>query len=339
MCGMGTPPRKASPPRHLSLFSGIGGLDLGFHRAGMTTVGQVENDPRCVSVLERWWPNVPRWDDVRTYPAEPGAADVVSGGFPCQDLSVAGRRRGLAGERSGLLWEFHRILAGSRPAWCVVENVPGLLSANRGEDFAALLGGLAELGYSVAWRVLDAQWFGVAQRRRRVFVVGHLGDHRGPVRVLDLGQGCAGDPPPRREAGQEVAGTLGSLSKGGFRSTDLDGQGAWVPTVAFAHNQRDEVRAIGDLAVALPAEHSGTTRMETLLASTGVRRLTPTECARLQGFPDHWNDHLADSHRYRQFGNAVCVPVAEWIGARLVAAARRSWATLPPPTGHQPCPG
>jgi DNA (cytosine-5)-methyltransferase 1 len=215
----------------------------------------------------------------------------------------------LAGGRSGLWWEFHRILAGIRPRWCVVENVLGLLSSNGGRDFAAVVQGLAELGYGVAWRVFDAQWFGVAQRRRRVFVVGHLGaPWAASGQVLDLAQGCGGDSAPRRPAGQAVAGTLEARTRGGgFPGTDAATSGFLVsvsPPLVARDWKSTKPEASG--AVVVPA-------------ASGVRRLTPVECARLQGFPDDWNDHLADTHRYRQYGNAVCVPVAEWLCRRLAA--------------------
>ncbi len=299
--------------RHLSLFAGVGGFDLGLERAGMMAVGQVENDPHCVSVLERWWPDVRRWDDVRTFRGERDFADVVSGGFPCQDVSVAGRRAGLAGQRSGLWSEFHRILAETSPAWAVVENVPGLLSSNRGRDFATVLSGLGELGYGVAWRVLDAQYFGVAQRRRRVFIVGHFGDMRAGE-VLDLGQGCAGDLAPSRQAGPAVA-ALTSCGLGGGGPDDNLAQAGHVLSFNWQSGvglQFDE-NMVGTLLVE---------QVPAIMPVSGVRRLTPIECARLQGFPDNWNDHLADTHRYRQMGNAVCVPVAEWVGRRIVEASR-----------------
>jgi DNA (cytosine-5)-methyltransferase 1 len=252
---------------------------------------------------------VPRWADMRTFRGR--TADVVSGGFPCQDVSVAGKRQGLAGSRSGLWWEFHRILAAIRPTWLVVENVPGLLSSNDGRDFAAILGGLGELGYSLVWRVLDAQWFGVAQRRRRVFIVGHLGN-RSPHEVLDLGQGCTGDSPPSRQAGPAVA-ALTSCGLGGGGPDDNLAQAGHVLAYDAMNDQATE-----ELVPTL-GQNTGmaTGRAGTILTS-GVRRLTPVECARLQGFPDDWNDHLADTHRYRQYGNAVCVPVAEWVGRRII---------------------
>lgn len=202
-------------PTFGSLFAGIGGFDLGLELAGWQCAWQVEADAACRSVLRRHFPGVPIYEDVREVGSDLEPVDLVCGGFPCQDVSVAGRRAGLAGARSGLWWEFHRVLAALAPRWVLVENVAGLLSSNGGRDMGAILGGLAELGYVGCYRVLDSQYFGVAQRRRRVFVVGHLGTEPLPE-VLALADGVSGHPPPSREAGARVGATLtrGAESRG-----------------------------------------------------------------------------------------------------------------------------
>ena len=240
----------------VSLFSGVGGFELGFERAGISTVLQAERDPWALQVLERHWPETERVTDVRTVgmghgsgdehcePTEPitgdradaqsrwSGVDLVYGGFPCQDLSVAGKRAGLGGERSGLWFEFHRVLRELRPRWAVIENVPGLLSSNGGRDFGVILDGLDELGFDVAWAVLDAQHFGVPQRRRRVFVVaGPRG--RGAEQVLSICESCGGNPETGRTAGQDLAGTLGAGSadsQRGWRG-DLDSSGAYITSM------------------------------------------------------------------------------------------------------------
>lgn len=217
----------ACPPARMkygSLFAGIGGLDLGLDRAGMTCAWQIEIDTQCQGVLATHWSEVSRYSDVRNVDStELEPVDLICGGFPCQDLSVAGRRAGLAGERSGLWHEFHRILDGVRPRWVVVENVPGLLSSHRGRDFAVVLSGLVELGYGCAWRILDAQYFGVAQRRRRVFVVGCLGDSRAAAAtVLFEPESSDRDSPPRRETGKDFAGALGGGPDGSGRYSQDD---------------------------------------------------------------------------------------------------------------------
>jgi len=169
---------------HGSLFSGLGGIDLGFDRAGIETKWQVEINPFCREILTQHWPNVRRYEDVKTIRGrEIEKVDIISGGFPCQDVSLCGLRKGLAGERSGLFYEFQRILKETYPQWVVIENVCGLLTSNHGRDFRTVTDALQEIGYGIEWRVLDAQFFGVPQRRRRVFIVGHLGADI-PLRVL-----------------------------------------------------------------------------------------------------------------------------------------------------------
>ena len=227
---------EASPMKPIStvsLFTGIGGFDLALERVGMQVVVQVENDAACNRVLAAHWPNVRRFGDVRTVSgSDLGAVDLICGGFPCQDVSVAGRRAGLGGRRSVLWWEFHRLLSVCRPKWCLIENVPGLLSSNGGRDMGAILWALGHLGYGWAYRVLDAQWFGLAQQRARVFIVGCLGDPARAAAVLFEPESSAGDTPPRREAGAQVARTIRGGSAGGRTHGKVSGQDEWG--VAYA---------------------------------------------------------------------------------------------------------
>jgi len=168
--------------KFVSLFAGIGGFDLGLERSGHTCVGQVEIDKHARTILEQHWPEVPKHDDVTTAKewadaiGLTGNIDLVCGGFPCQDLSVAGRRAGLAGERSGLFWDALSFATHTQAKTILLENVPGLLSSNQGRDFGTILVALDNAGYSnIEWRVLNSQFFGVAQRRRRVFIVASVG--------------------------------------------------------------------------------------------------------------------------------------------------------------------
>ena len=193
-----------------SLFSGIGGFDLGFERAGWSVRWQVENDPFCNRVLRRHWPDVKRYGDITTVnPGQLERVELICGGFPCQDLSVAGKREGLAGSRSSLFWEFVRVADAVRPSWILVENVPGLFSSNVGRDFARVIEGLAGLGYGLGWRVLDSQAFGVPQRRRRVFIVGRLGAPC-PPEVLFESESGARHPAEGRETWPQSSDTLGT---------------------------------------------------------------------------------------------------------------------------------
>lgn len=236
----------------LSLFSGAGGLDRGLELAGHTVVAQCEIDPTCREVLRRHWPSAVIHDDVTTLDGKAwrGRVDLVAGGSPCQDLSVAGRRAGLDGERSGLFWHQCRIAAESAARWVLWENVAGALSSNDGQDFAAVLWGLTGLRPAVpengwrtvglcvgpdrtaVWRLLDARWFGVAQRRRRVFVVAGPRAECGPEILLEP-ESCGGDPRARPAASEDVAGTLGGGSGGRGWAPDTDRM-TFVPDVFAA---------------------------------------------------------------------------------------------------------
>jgi len=192
-------------------------MDLGLHRAGFEHVAFCEADPYRRQVLERHWPGVPVSDDVKTFKFD-GLVDCVAGGFPCQDLSVAGKRQGLAGERSGLFYDFARIADKHvRPGGILIaENVAGLLSSNNGNDMAIVLRALSDIGFSVGYRLVDSQFFRVPQRRRRVFIVGVRAESDLPVKILALLEGSSGnlassgktweDDP--QSFGQGVAGTL-----------------------------------------------------------------------------------------------------------------------------------
>ena len=196
-----------------SLFSGIGGFDLGLERAGWRVIWQVEHDVFRQSRLKRHWPHVELRGDIRTETDGLAKPDLICGGFPCQDLSISGNRKGLAGERSGLWFEYLRVVQELRPTWVLIENVPGLLSSHKGRDFEVVVSGLTQCGYGVAWRVLDSQYFGVAQRRRRVFVIASLGAPC-PPEILFEPEGSGGDPAPGRRKGETYTGSLRASTEG-----------------------------------------------------------------------------------------------------------------------------
>jgi len=235
-----------------SLCSGAGFMDLGFHRAGHRTVWFCEADPYRRRVLARHFPGVPIHPDLTELdPADLEPVDILIGGTPCQGLSNAGKRLGLADHRSRLFFDFIRIRDAIRPEWTVWENVAGAFSTKQGRDFAVVLGAFvgapvtvpaggwaragvaAGPGGSAAWRLLNAQWFGVPQRRRRVFVVADLGGVRAE-QVLFERPGSTRDSQARGEAGADaarsfgvsVAGTLGAKTSGGTDPTDLERGGA-----------------------------------------------------------------------------------------------------------------
>ncbi len=266
--------------RFADLFAGIGGFRLAFERAGGECVYANERDKWACEVYRgHFGAGELEECDIRDVEGLPGV-DLVTGGWPCQDLSVAGKREGLSGARSGLFWEMMRLVRGAKPQWVVFENVPGLLSSQRGRDFGEVLGALDECGYDACWRVLDARHFGVPQRRRRVFIVGGLRGRGGdPAEVLFEPEGCEGDFTPGEGGGEDIACAIGSRV------------GQHPPQAATFIIDQDPM---------------------------AVRRLLPVECERLQGFPDGWTEGVSDTQRYKALGNAVCVPVVEWIARRLV---------------------
>lgn len=335
-----------------SLFAGIGGFDLGFERAGFKTTWACEIDQKAQAVLRLRFPDAKLHDDVCQIGAhnlEP--VDVVTFGSPCQDLSVAGKRAGLAGERSGLFHEAVRIIRELRerhgkPDFAIWENVPGAFSSNQGRDFAAVLQALADIGATdLAWRVVDSRFFGVAQRRRRVFLVADFGGERAE-QVLALAQGVRGYSPQGRKAREGTAASAGysprtsgavtsKWAKGGGPAGDehYNLVATHVPTKAacLETTNHDYSRADGFTAMAYNSQSQEITQQVEAVhrAASVVRRLSPVECCRLQGFPDDWNSEgidktgkriqMADAPRYRQLGNAVTVNVANWIANNLAA--------------------
>jgi DNA (cytosine-5)-methyltransferase 1 len=216
--------------RYLSVCSGIEAATVAWHSLGWTPAAfsEIEAFPRAV--LAHHYPSVPLHGDFTTIEGnEYGPVDLLVGGTPCQDFSVAGLRAGIAGDRGNLTLEFLRLAARTKPRWIVWENVPGVLSSDGGRALGAFLGGLAELGYGFAYRVLDAQYFGLAQRRARVFVVGYLGDWRRAAAVLFERESLLGHPAPRREAGKGVAPTISARpTGGGGLGTDFDCDGGLI---------------------------------------------------------------------------------------------------------------
>ena len=304
----------------ISLFTGVGGFDLGLERAGHRIVAQCEADEKARAVLRRHWPDIPINEDVVTYePTE--QADLVCGGFPCQDLSVAGKRAGLAGERSGLFFEAARIsdLVLGGGGWVLIENVPGLLSSNGGRDFAVVLATLADLGFhDLAWRVLDSRFFGVPQRRRRVFILARRASGRRAAEVLLEPESGGGNHQASREARTVAASSTGpsvdstgatqSLStRFGNSGADLpDAEAGWLVAGPLTRRYGKGINTTlddGAMVVSPPPD------------SDGMR--TPPGIPGRVDYPVSPFDPRPDGPRYAQMGNAVSVPVAQWIGERL----------------------
>ena len=406
------------------MFSGIEAATVAWHPLGWEPVAFAEIEPFPSAVLAHHYPDVPNLGDITKvdWSRYAGTADLVCGGSPCQAFSVAGLRQGLADPRGNLALEYLRAVDGVRPEWVVWENVPGVLSVDGGRAFGAFLGGLAELGYGFAYRVLDAQYVrveshprAVPQRRRRVFVVGCLGDWRRAAAVLLERESLRGHPAPSREAGASVAGTLEArASTGGYDPGDGAASGHLIPEVAaFSAGQSKDAGSLGyqeGVSPTLRGAASGTNQVPTALipevskasedgtgrgvpvmavrtANTSanghgiaegvahtldqaqgqavaihenqqgvvwtsdvaqslnkgggkpgqgypaiqqgyaVRRLTPLECERLQGFPDGLTDvpyrgkQAADGPRYKAIGNSMAVNVMSFIGQRIEAAS------------------
>jgi DNA (cytosine-5)-methyltransferase 1 len=390
-----------------SVCSGIEAATVAWHPLGWRAAWFAEIEKFPSAVLAHHYPRVPNLGDfTRIESREP--IDLLVGGTPCQSFSVAGLRGGLADDRGNLALEFLRLAQRARPRWLVWENVPGVLSSNGGRDFGAILGGMVELGYGIAYRVLDAQHFGVPQRRRRVFVVGYSGDWRRAAAVLFERNSLSGHPAPRRETGEgasyDVAPCIGASGRGFERAGDTrgqdcvvastgdiahclnaggmgridyesetmiahalradgfdaseDGTGRGTPLIAFS--VKDHGADAGELAPTLragghykshanagvmPAIAFGTQMStphwqhdvsDTLQAKNpkgvaqgmAVRRLTPMECERLQGFPDGYTlvpyrgKPAADGPRYKALGNSMAVPVMAWIGRRIAMVER-----------------
>lgn len=310
-----------------SLFSGIEAASVAWKPLGWSCAFVAEIEPFPCAVLAHHYPDVPNFGDVTRFKEWPDAAlDVLVGGSPCQSFSVAGLRKGMADPRGNLTLTYLAVVDRYRPRWVVWENVPGVLSIDGGRVFGAFLGALGQLGYGFAYRVLDAQFFGVPQRRRRVFVVGHLGDWRRAAAVLFDSASLSGNPPPRRKTGEGIAPTLSARpSGGGGLGTDFDCDGKVVAAAVTSkwakgtgglaedeaqnlvvhslrgdgHDDSEDGTGRGVPLAAFDARQSHVVQYGDKSGSLdtdpysiavhgafGCRRITPRECERLQGFPE-----------------------------------------------------
>ena len=303
----------------ISIFAGIGGFDLGLERAGHKCIGQVEIDKFATNVLKTHWKDIPKHDDIRTakkWAKEQkfkGKVDIVCGGFPCQDLSTGGFRSGLSGSRSGLFYNAVEFAKEVEAKYIILENVPGLLTSNQGRDFGAVYNTLGEAGYKyIEWRILDSQFFGVAQRRRRVFIIASTIDRSGQPIFIEQ-ESSTGD---LGEINKEKKEVTSKVKKSSQTSKNIIAYVKARKAISNTDYETWENREVnGTLNI---GDNSSNIRACTLIVKDNtVRRLTPIECERLQGFPDDWTVGQSDSQRYKQTGNAVTVNVIEWIGKRL----------------------
>jgi DNA (cytosine-5)-methyltransferase 1 len=355
-----------------SVCSGIEAASVAWHPLGWQAAWVSEIEPFPCSLLAHKYPETPNFGDMtqfKEWPNDP--IDLLVGGTPCQSFSVAGLRKGMDDPRGNLALTYLAIADKYRPRWLVWENVPGVLSSNGGRDFGSFLGALGQLGFGFAYRVLDAQYFGVAQRRRRVFVVGYLGDWRRAAAVLFERESLSGHPAPSRETREEVAHCIATRTGSAYDPTtetlpisapiafesnmslqtpsvnnvhptltrrthaavafgwqNSASQGESVSTKVTPTLDKSKTPAVvGTLTRASSA--GGTVTQQDINAghilhsTSAVRRLTPRECERLQGFPDdytlvpHRNKPAADGPRYKSLGNSMAVPVMRWIGERI----------------------
>jgi DNA (cytosine-5)-methyltransferase 1 len=356
---------------YLSVCSGVEAASVAWKGLGWNPLGFSEIEKFPSEVLQHHYPNVPNLGDMNNYKEwnfGKRSVDLVVGGTPCQSFSVAGLRKGMEDPRGNLALTFCAILDKFRPKWFVWENVPGVLSSNKGRDFGSFLGAVAELGYGASYRVLDAQNFGVPQRRRRVFVVGHLGDWKPTAEVLFESESLRWHPKKSKKAREDSTGYIEG-GFGAYNQSDVGGTtkasggvlGGGSETFIYVADKAPTLTSsaagfsrpgndatadsqyIGTAYNITFCDANGTrkdrpngglyinkTNVSNTLTNTGVgtnvaqqmavRRLTPIECERLQGFPDNYTnikENCPDGPRYKAMGNSMAVPVMKWIGTRI----------------------
>lgn len=285
-----------------SFFAGIGGFDIGFERHGFKTQFLCEINPFCQDVLSVHWPKVKLASDICSLkPEDIPEAAVWCGGFPCQDISVArgaSKRLGLKGNRSGLFYDYAKLVETCSPEVVIIENVQGLFTSNGGRDFGVVLQTMTQLGYAVAWRLLNSRYFGVPQSRSRVYICCWKNSLSKSTAVMFDTEGAA-EPENERKGFITESNPINSYPK--------------VPIVGYC-------------LAATSGRHTGTDWSRSyVVCEDGVRRLTPLESERLQGFPDLWtlpsktsyeSDEI-DTLRYTAIGNAVSIPIIEWLAGRV----------------------
>lgn len=281
-----------------SLFSGIGGFELGLSRAGHNLVVACENNPEAAAVLRTRFPQLRLKSDVRTLRSLPRGVSLITAGFPCQDLSQAGQTAGIFGENSGLVWEVFRLIQKSMPAHVLFENVPFMLRLDKGKAIESLVDRLETLGYDWAYRVIDAQAFGLPQRRPRVFLLGSKTLNPCDVLLANDHNQSRKDP---------------------------------IAPSSFGFYWTEGNRGIGWACESIPALKGGSglgipSAPAMILPDGQIATPHLSDAERLQGFPEFWTAPAANAGsqrgRWRLVGNAVNVRVAEWLGRRLARPGR-----------------
>ena len=329
--------------KYISVCSGIEAATCAWHHMGWEPVAFSEIEKFPSAVLAHHYPNVPNWGDMTKFKEWPDAnVDVLVGGTPCQSFSVAGLRKGLDDPRGNLMLTYGAIARRYQPRWLVWENVPGALSSNGGRDFGAFLWMLAQCGYGWAYRVLDSQHFGVAQRRRRIFVVGYRGDMQRPASVLFKSAGSGRDTAPTQPKGDvtwwngnAVSQTLDAVlykgqmmpEKNRFPVLALGEKLCSAPTAMKTEIARVAELTTPSVTVLDQLRMNGMSTASERTAQCGrvvLRRVMPIEAERLMGFPDDYTNipwrnkpESPDGPRYKALGNSMAVPVMRHIGERI----------------------
>jgi DNA (cytosine-5)-methyltransferase 1 len=307
--------------KFFDLFAGIGGFRLGMERAGHTCVGSCEWDDYARETYKKNFGSYPEYDDAKDLHAQSlPSFDVLCAGFPCQAFSIAGKRLGFEDTRGTIFFEIARIAKEKRPSYLLLENVRGLLSHDKGRTFATIISTLDALGYDAEWQVLNSKYF-VPQNRERVFIIGHLRGER-TRQIFPLGDfdsetnqsepkekvGVVNDKGNLREVEQSTC-----LDANYWKGCDNHAQRTMIKAVSIENTGANgrRIKDPGDPQFCL-SQNCGVGIQD----NTRIRRLTPVECERLQGFPDGWTIG-SDTQRYKQCGNAVTVHVVEYIAREL----------------------
>jgi DNA (cytosine-5)-methyltransferase 1 len=306
--------------RFFDMFSGIGGFHEGIHRAmpEAECIGYSDIDKKAISVYEKHFEGVKNYGDAtKINPGDLPDFDLLCGGFPCQSFSIAGKRRGLQDIRGTLFVEIVRLAKAKRPRLLLLENVKGLLNHDGGETLATILDSFSELGYALEWEVINSKNFGVPQDRSRIFIIGHFGGE--PTRqVFPLGncnEAIIGDVQGSRQVSTCLDANYGKGWLDHGQRTMIAVQPFMTPDRLTNRANGRRMKENGEPSFTLSAQD----RHGVCLDGVKIRRFTPLECERLQGFPDGWTEYgvkgerMSDSARYKMLGNAVTVPVIEAI--------------------------
>jgi DNA (cytosine-5)-methyltransferase 1 len=320
--------------RYFSTFSGIGGFELGIEEAmkklGFTEyecVGYSEIDKYAQEIYKKHFPSHKNYGDItKIVEGQLPDFDLLVGGFPCQAFSIAGKRKGFEDTRGTLFFDIARILKCKRPRRIILENVKGLLSHDNGRTFTTIVRTLDELGYDVQWQVLNSKNHGVPQNRERIIIVGHIRGSGRP-KVFPIAESNRGTQEARDTERKKVANTLRAKLGG----PDLENS-YFIPIPEATKKGYAEARPGQSINLAVLGSKTRRGRVSdiaqtldtgmqqhTIAKGGGIRRLTPKECERLQGFPDNWTEGISDTQRYKCLGNAVTVNVIRDVAEKIFA--------------------